>query len=186
MTFNGEPWGFYTIVEQIDDQFLDWSIQEDSGNLFKAGDNFGGGGPGGGGGGSEADLVHYGNDQLVYEDRYELKSNEDANDWSDLMSFLDFVNNTTADAFAAGIDFRMDVDGFSAVCGVGHAVQQFGHLHGVCAQLLHLPQHGHGHVAVDQVGRQRSVWVLRERRRQHGKRLPSTTATPPALCSRTC
>ena len=112
VTFNGEPWGFYTVVEQIDDQFLDWNIQEDSGNLFKAGDNFGGGGPGGGGGGAEADLVHYGNDQLVYEERYELKSNEDANDWSDLMSFLDFVNNTTADAFAAGIDFRMDVDGF--------------------------------------------------------------------------
>ena len=115
VTFNGEPWGFYTVVEQIDDQFLDWNIQEDSGNLFKAGDNFGGGpggGPGGGGGGAEADLVHYGNDQAAYEELYELKSNEDTNDWSDLMSFLDFVNNTTADAFAAGIDFRMDVDGF--------------------------------------------------------------------------
>ena len=41
VTFNGEPRGFYTVVEQIDDQFLDWNIQEDSGNLFKAGDNFG-------------------------------------------------------------------------------------------------------------------------------------------------
>ena len=115
VTFNGEPWGFYTVVEQIDDQFLDWNIQEDSGNLFKAGDNFGGGpggGPVGGGGGTEADLVHYGSDQAVYEERYELKSNEDVNDWSDLISFLDFVNNTTADAFAAGIDYRMDVDGF--------------------------------------------------------------------------
>lgn len=113
VTFNGEPWGFYTVVEQIDDQFLDWNIQEDSGNLFKAGDNFGGGGPGGGGGGgAEANLVHYGDDQALYEERYELKSNEDTNDWSDLVSFLDFVNNTTTEAFAAGIDFRMDVDGF--------------------------------------------------------------------------
>ena len=41
VTFNGEAWGFYTVVEQIDDQFLDWAIEEDSGNLFKAGDNFG-------------------------------------------------------------------------------------------------------------------------------------------------
>ena len=50
VTFNGVPWGFYTVVEQIDDQFLDWNILEDDGNLFKAGDNFGGGGgPGGGG-----------------------------------------------------------------------------------------------------------------------------------------
>ena len=115
VTFNGEAWGFYTVVEQIDDQFLDWAIEEDSGNLFKAGDNFGGGGgPGGGGGGNNtaADLVHYGTDPAVYADRYELKTNEDINDWSDLISFIDFINNTDLDAFAEGIDFRMDVDGF--------------------------------------------------------------------------
>lgn len=114
VTFNGEVWGFYTVVEQIDDQFLDWAIEEDSGNLFKAGDNFGGGGPGGGGGGNNtaADLADYGTDPAVYADRYELKTNEDVNDWSDLISFIDFINNTDLDAFGAGIDFRMDVDGF--------------------------------------------------------------------------
>ncbi|HAW72274.1 MAG TPA: hypothetical protein DCX00_00455, partial [Flavobacteriales bacterium] len=41
VTFNGESWGFYTIIEQIDDQFLDRSIGDDDGNLFKAGSNFG-------------------------------------------------------------------------------------------------------------------------------------------------
>lgn len=112
VTFNGVPWGFYTLVEQIDDPFLDWAIEEDSGNLFKAGDNFGGGGPGGSGNGAAADLVHYGTDPALYADRYELKTNEDVNDWSDLISFIDFINNTDLAAFAAGIDFRMDVDGF--------------------------------------------------------------------------
>ena len=116
VTFNGEPWGFYTVIEQIDDQFLDWNILEDDGNLFKAGDNFGGGGPGGGGPGggnnTAADLVYYGEDQTTYEDRYELKSNEEDNDWSDLISLLDFVNNTDDAAFAAGIDFRVEVDAF--------------------------------------------------------------------------
>ena len=54
-------------MEQIDDQFLDWAIEEDSGNLFKAGDNFGGGGPGGGGGGNNtaADFADYGTDPAV-------------------------------------------------------------------------------------------------------------------------
>ena len=33
------------------------------------------------------------------------------------------------------------------------------------ARNYYLPQHGHGHVAVDQVGRQRGVWVLHQRRR---------------------
>ena len=112
VTFNGEPWGFYTVVEQIDDQFLDWNILEDDGNLFKAGDNFGGGPPGAGGNTTAANLVYYGEDQATYEDRYELKSNEDLNDWSDLISLLDFVNNTDNAAFAAGIDFRIEVDAF--------------------------------------------------------------------------
>ena len=112
VTFNGEPWGFYTVVEQIDDQFLDWNILEDDGNLFKAGDNFGGGPPGAGGNTTAADLVYYGEDQATYEDRYELKSNEDLNDWSDLISLLDFVNNTDNAAFEAGIDFRIEVDAF--------------------------------------------------------------------------
>ena len=112
VTFNGEPWGFYTVVEQIDDQFLDWNILEDDGNLFKAGDNFGGGPPGAGGNTTAANLVYYGEDQASYEDRYELKSNEDLNDWSDLISLLDFVNNTDNAAFEAGIDFRIEVDAF--------------------------------------------------------------------------
>ena len=112
VTFNGDPWGFYTVVEQIDDQFLDWNILEDDGNLFKAGDNFGGGPPGAGGNTTAANLVYYGEDQASYEDRYELKSNEDLNDWSDLISLLDFVNNTDNAAFEAGIDFRIEVDAF--------------------------------------------------------------------------
>ena len=73
--------------------------------------------PGGGGGGNNtaADLADYGTDPAVYADRYELKTNEDVNDWSDLVSFIDFINNTDLDAFATGIDFRMDVDGFEGL-----------------------------------------------------------------------
>ena len=68
--YNGEDWGFYTLIEQIDDQFLDWRIGNDSGNLFKAGSNFSGGD-------GEANLVYLGLDQSLYESSYELKSNEE-------------------------------------------------------------------------------------------------------------
>ncbi len=91
--FNGELLGFYTVIEQIDDQFLDWRILDDDGNLFKAGDNFGGG-PGGGG--DAADLVYYGDDQAAYEAKYELKSNEEENDWTDLIELIDFINNSSS------------------------------------------------------------------------------------------
>ncbi len=90
--FNGTLWGFYTVVEQIDDQFLDWRILDDDGNLFKAGDNFAGSN-------SEADLMYYGASQSSYEDRYELKSNESENDWTDLIEFIDFINNSSTTDF---------------------------------------------------------------------------------------
>lgn len=103
---NGEPFGFYTVVEQIDDQFLDWRIGDDSGNLFKAGDNFGGG-PGGGG--QAADLFDYGSDQNSYSEKYELKTNEDVNDWTDLIEFIDFINNSSDTEFESDLPNRLEL-----------------------------------------------------------------------------
>lgn len=102
VTFNGEPWGFYTMVEQIDDQFLDWRMLDDEGNLFKAGSNFGGGD-------GEASLEYLGTSQSLYESSYELKSNEDANDWTDLIEFTDFINNTSASEFETGLNDILDL-----------------------------------------------------------------------------
>ncbi|MFK7755294.1 MAG: CotH kinase family protein [Flavobacteriales bacterium] len=102
---NGTFWGFYTVVEQIDDQFLDWAIEDDDGNLFKAGDNFD---PGEG----AADLEYYGDDQASYETRYELKTNEEENDWSDLVEFIDWINNSTDADFAAQIQDKIEFTEF--------------------------------------------------------------------------
>ncbi len=90
---NGTFWGFYDLVEAVDKDFLDRHLDDTAGNLFKAADNFQQGG-----GGAEADLLWYGADQASYYDRYELKTNETANDWSDLVDLLDQLNNAD-DAF---------------------------------------------------------------------------------------
>ena len=111
VTLNGTLKGFYTVVEQIDDQFLDWRILDDDGNLFKAAANFGGGG-GGGGGGTPADLVDYGSAQSSYTARYELKSNETANDWTDLIDFIDFINNSSDADFKANLHTRLELTEF--------------------------------------------------------------------------
>ncbi len=92
---NGTFWGFYDMVEAVDKDFLDSHIDDTAGNLFKAADNFQ---QGGGGSGVEADLLWYGADQASYYDRYELKTNETANDWTDLVDLLDQLNNAD-DAF---------------------------------------------------------------------------------------
>lgn len=90
---NNVFWGFYELVEQVDDQFLDWAILNDTGNLFKAGDNFGGGN-------NAADLMNYGTNPSAYYSRYELKTNETANDWTDLVELIQFINTSSTQTFA--------------------------------------------------------------------------------------
>ena len=101
VTFNGAPWGFYTVSEQIDDQFLDRSIGDDGGHLFKAGSNFGGGD-------GEASLVYLGSDQSAYENAYELKQNE-SDDWSDLIALIAFINNASDEEFEAQLGDHLDL-----------------------------------------------------------------------------
>jgi spore coat protein CotH len=101
VTFNGTSWGFYTVAEQIDDQFLDRSIGDDSGHLFKAGSNFGGGE-------GEASLVYFGADQSAYENAYELKQNE-SDDWSDLIEFIEFINNSSDEEFEMQLGDHLDL-----------------------------------------------------------------------------
>ena len=97
---NGTLWGFYNMVEAVDKNYLDRHVDDNNGNLFKASDNFGMGGGGGGGGSAEADLEWYGAEQADYTSRYELKTNEDENDWSDLIALLNTLNNSTDEELA--------------------------------------------------------------------------------------
>lgn len=85
-------WGFYTFVEQVDKEFIQNNFQDDTGNLFKAGDGFGTSPV-------FADLKDYGSLQSSYDLRYELKTNETVNDWSDLISFISFINSSTSTDF---------------------------------------------------------------------------------------
>ena len=103
--YNGEAWGFYTMIEQIDDQFLDWRIGDDAGNLFKAGSNFDGGD-------GEASLEYLGLDQSLYESSYELKSNEDVDDWYDLIDFIYFLNSSSDEEFESELPSRLDLNPF--------------------------------------------------------------------------
>jgi spore coat protein CotH len=97
---NGSFWGFYALVEAVDKDFLDRWVDNTSGNLFKAGDNFGIGG------GAAADLKYYGADQTAYADRYELKTNSTENNWSDLLDLLDTLNNGTDSEVQATLPAR--------------------------------------------------------------------------------
>jgi len=94
----GELLGFYVQVEQVDKDFLKRHFEDDSGNLFKAG-NFG------------AAFEYRGPIQENYYPDFELKTNEALNDWSRLVEFIDKLNITPAADFVNVIQNYLNIDG---------------------------------------------------------------------------
>jgi spore coat protein CotH len=78
---NDTLWGLYILVEQVDKTFLDSHFSDNDGNLFK-GDPMG-------------SLQWINSAPSSYYNKYELKTNDSINDWSDIVHFIDKLNNTS-------------------------------------------------------------------------------------------
>jgi spore coat protein CotH len=78
---NGTYWGLYTLVEEIDNgTFLKQHYNNKQGNMFK--------------GDPSGDLKWLGSSPSFYYPKYELKTNETTNDWTDLVLFINKINNS--------------------------------------------------------------------------------------------
>jgi len=99
---NGEYWGLYQIIEQVDKTFLKDRFGNKDGNLFKS--------QGG------ASLQWIDDNQSTYEDeafpKYELKTNKTENDWSDLIAFMKLLDNTPDAEFKEVLEEHFNVAGF--------------------------------------------------------------------------
>lgn len=95
--YNNVYIGLYKIVEPVDKTFLQTRFGNNERNLFKADPN--------------TPLTWEGNTQSNYYDNFELKTNETVNDWSDLITFLDVINNSGS-AFHAQISSAFNVDDY--------------------------------------------------------------------------
>ncbi|MDO5576501.1 MAG: CotH kinase family protein [Fibrobacter sp.] len=93
--FEDELVGFYTQIEQIDKTFLKGNFEDHKGNLFKASDN-------------GATLLF--DSTQVYDDEYELKTNEKENDWSRLAKMIDVLNNSSDKDFVKEAGKYLDLD----------------------------------------------------------------------------
>jgi hypothetical protein len=95
---NGELWGFYSLVEHVDKTFLSGRYGNNDGNLYKAVDGFLSG--------PISDFRWYGSDPSLYHSRYELKTDDSPNPWTDLIAVIDSLNNSpsTADALPPVVD----------------------------------------------------------------------------------
>ena len=97
VTVNGEFVGFYTIVETVGGTWVDnhFDAGED-GNLWE--------------GERRAHLTWEGPDPTLYEDNFVLETNEEENDYSQLVDLIDRLNNTPIEALPDSLSPVLDVD----------------------------------------------------------------------------
>jgi spore coat protein CotH len=97
LTVNDTLIGIFAQVEQVDKGFLERNFGDNDGNLYKASDH-----------GSPLDFK--GPNQADYEDWYELKTNEDENDWYRFVNFLRLLNETSDADFVSAVSNVFDFE----------------------------------------------------------------------------
>jgi hypothetical protein len=114
---NGQSWGIYPNVQQIDKSFLKEWFMSNNGSNWRADkpNGTGGGGPGGPGGGAgwgdgTAALNGLGADTLQYQKYYTLKSTEKEHPWEDLMTACQALKNTAIADIETVLPTYFDID----------------------------------------------------------------------------
>lgn len=94
--FEGTYVGLFKAMETINNDFLETTFGNKDGNLFKC----------------EPDmpLKWEGSDQAAYYDNCELKTNDSINDWTDLVNFIDKINNVPVNNFNSQIRTVFNID----------------------------------------------------------------------------
>lgn len=101
---NGEYFGLYTNIEHIDEEFVGMRFGNKNGNLYKCL--------------WPADLNYLGNDPDLYKlingnrRTYDLKTNEELDDYSDLAHFIDILNNTPTEALRCELEGIFNIHTF--------------------------------------------------------------------------
>ncbi|MBN8679787.1 MAG: CotH kinase family protein [Chitinophagales bacterium] len=93
---NNQYWGLYSGVEDVEKTFLKTRFDNKGGNLFK--------------GDPHGSLTWKGADPAMYYGDYELKTNEEENDWTDLVNLLNKLNNTPPAQLADSLDRYLNLD----------------------------------------------------------------------------
>lgn len=106
---NDVYWGLYGLGEVVNDDFLQnyFGRGEDKGNLYK--------------GDIGATFAYLGPDKAAYKRMWEKQTNEEADDWSDLIDFCRTLNETPTSALEATMAARMDVDSFLTAMALDNA-----------------------------------------------------------------
>jgi hypothetical protein len=100
VSLRGEPWGVYTLVEQVDKKFLQDRFGKDRGNLYFI---------------ERGGLQEFEGDEArdypYFDDQHELKTNEDAPDHSGLIELMRVLAQTEDADLPGALEGVLDVDG---------------------------------------------------------------------------
>ncbi len=112
---NGEDWGLYPNVQQLNKDFYkEWFLSNDGTNWrADVPDSLSGTGPGGGGGkwgDGTAGLNYLGADTALYQKYYTIKSTDRERPWDDLVRTCQVLNQTPLDSLPHALPAVMDVD----------------------------------------------------------------------------
>ena len=109
---NGQNWGPYTNVQQLNGEFLKEWFWNNNGTRWRAlkTTEGGPGSPGGPFGTGISGLNYLGDDTEAYEDAYTLKNTQKEEPWEDLIRVCDKLNNLPLDQLADSLRQYMDVD----------------------------------------------------------------------------
>ncbi len=107
-----EYFGLYTLVEEVDGEVLDTQFSSDDGNLYKP-EDFG------------ASFA----EGSFAEEYFEKKTNEDEEDWSDILALFAALHDDTASTdpatWRANLESVFDVDGFLKYLAVNGIIQNW-------------------------------------------------------------
>lgn len=111
LNINGQNWGIYQCVEQINSDFIKSWFANNDGIRWRAlrNDNVAGG-PGGGFGTGVSSLNFLGKDTALYKSKYTLKSTGQLFPWTKLATVCDKLNNTPVAQLEDTIKNYLDLD----------------------------------------------------------------------------
>jgi spore coat protein H len=116
LTINGEYIGLYVVIENVDKTFLKrhFGSKGNDGNLYKT-DR-----------GAKVPLTWEGTESGGYKDQgLKLNTNEDKDDWSKLISFIDLINNDHSPDFKHKLDSSFDVHAYLKILAIEKCVRSW-------------------------------------------------------------
>ena len=115
VVINGESWGIYQNVEQVDKAFVKQWFKTDAGVRWKA--------PGRPNG--RLGLEYWGENPATYKSNYEIKGKDDPKAWAALINLTKVLNSTPPEKLEAALTPILDIDGVLRFLAIDAALANY-------------------------------------------------------------